>query len=89
MHHHKSIRERVIALVEEGNLTAAEAGRRYGVPDRNARRWIKRYLVSGETRRRAGSGFCRVSSQAEDARLVDEAREIPFLNSVRKKGTLL
>jgi hypothetical protein len=27
-HHNQSIRERVIALVEEGNLTAAEAGRR-------------------------------------------------------------
>jgi transposase len=42
-HHNESIRERVIALVEEGNLSAAEAGRRYGVPDRTARRWIERY----------------------------------------------
>jgi hypothetical protein len=30
-------------------------------------------------------GFWRVSSQAEDARLVDEARENPFLNSVQLK----
>jgi transposase-like protein len=81
-HHNQSIRERVIALVEEGNLTAAEAGRRYGVPDRTPRRWIERYR---ETRRRADTGFWRVSSQDEDARLVDEARENPFLNSVQLK----
>jgi transposase-like protein len=84
-HHNQSIRERVIALVKEGNLTAAEAGRLYGVPERTARRWIERYLVSGETSRRAGTGFWCVSSQAEDARLVDEARENPFLNSVQLK----
>jgi transposase-like protein len=84
-HHNQSIRERVISLVEEGNLTAAEAGRRYGVPDRTARRWIERYLVSGETGRRAGTGFWRVSPQSKDARLVDEARENSFLNSVQLK----
>jgi hypothetical protein len=84
-HHNPSIGERVIALVEEWNLTAAEAGRGYGVPERTARRWIERYLVSGDTSRRAGTGFWRVSSQAEDARLVDEARENPFLNSVQLK----
>jgi transposase-like protein len=78
-HHNQSIRQRVIALIEEGTLTAAEAGRRYGVPDRTARMWIERYR---QTSRRAGTGFWRVSSQAEDARLVDEAREQPFLNSV-------
>jgi transposase-like protein len=84
-HHNQSIRERVIALVEEGNLTSAEASRRYGVPERTARRWIERYLVSGETSRCTGMGFWRVSSQAEDTRLVDEARENPFLNSVQPK----
>jgi transposase len=71
--------------VEEGNLIAAEAGRRYGVPDRNARRWIERYRETGETSRRARTGFWRVSSRAEDARLVDKARENPFLNSVQTK----
>jgi transposase-like protein len=84
-HHKQSIRERVIALVEEGNLTAAEAGGQYGVPDRTARRWIERYRETGETSRRAGTGFWRVSSQAEDARLMDEARENRFLNSVQLK----
>jgi transposase-like protein len=83
--HNQSIRERVIALVQEGNLTAAETGRRYGVPVRTVRRWIERYLVSGETSRLTGTGFWRVSSQAADARLVDEARENPFLNSVQLK----
>jgi transposase-like protein len=81
-HHNKSVRERVIALAEEGNITAAEAGRRYGVADRTARRWNERYL---ETSRRAGTGFWRVSSQGEEARLVDDSREIPFLNSVQQK----
>jgi hypothetical protein len=75
----------VIAVVEEGN-PAAEAGRRYGVPEKTERRWIERYVVSEKTSRRAGTGFWRVSSQAEDARLVDEARENPFLKSVQLKG---
>jgi hypothetical protein len=44
-----------------------------------------RYRVTGETSRRVGTGFWRVLSQAEDARLVDEARENPFLNSVQLK----
>jgi transposase len=82
-HHNQSIRERVITLVEEGNLTAAEAGRRYDVPDRTAKRWIERYRETGETSMRAGTGYWRVSSQAEDARLVEEARENPFLNYVQ------
>jgi transposase-like protein len=82
-HHNQSVRERVIALVEEGTLTAAEAGRRYGVPDRTARRWIERYREIRETSRCAGTRFWRVSSQAEDAQLVDEARKNPFLNSVQ------
>jgi transposase-like protein len=84
-HHNQSIRERVIALVEEGSLTAAEVGRRYGIPERTSRRWTERYLISGDTSRRAGTGFWCVSSQAVDARLVDEAGENPFLNSVQLK----
>jgi hypothetical protein len=44
-HHNQSIQERVIALVEEGNLTAAEAGRWYGIPDRTARRWIEQAVL--------------------------------------------
>jgi transposase len=83
--HNQSIRERVIAMVEEGNLTAAEAGIRYGVSDRTARRLLERYRETGETSRRAGTGFWRVPSQAEDARLVDKTRENPFLNSVQLK----
>jgi transposase-like protein len=83
-HHNQSIRERVIALIKEWNLTAAEAGRRYGVPDRIARRWIERYLVSRDTSGR-WYGILALSSQGEDARLVDEARKSPFLNSVQLK----
>jgi transposase-like protein len=84
-HHNRSIRERVIALVEEGKLTAAEAGRWYGIPDRTAKRWIKQYRETGETSRHAGMEFWCLSSQAEDAQLEDEARENPFLNSVQLK----
>jgi transposase len=72
-HHNQSIRERITAVVEKGNITAAEAGRWYGVLERTVRRWIERYLVSGETSRRAGTGFWCVSFQAEDAWLVDKA----------------
>jgi transposase-like protein len=85
MSHNQSIQERIIALVEEGNLTTAEAGRWYGVPDRTVRRWSEQYLVFGETSKRAGTGFWHVSSQAEDAQLMDEAQENPFLNSVQLK----
>jgi DNA-directed RNA polymerase specialized sigma24 family protein len=42
LHHNQSVRERVIAMVEEGNLTTAEAGIRYSIPERTARRWIER-----------------------------------------------
>jgi hypothetical protein len=45
----------------------------------------ERYLVSGETSRRAGTGFWGVASQAEDARFVDGAGDNPFLNSVQLK----
>jgi hypothetical protein len=83
--YNQSIPERVIALVEERNLTAAEAGRPYDVPNRTARRWTERFRETGEKSRRAGTGFWRVSSQAEDALLVNEARENPFLKFVKQK----
>jgi hypothetical protein len=38
LHHNQAIREMVITVVEEENLTTAEVGRWYGVPDRTARR---------------------------------------------------
>jgi hypothetical protein len=84
-HHNQSIREWVIALVEGVILTTAEAGKRCGVNDRTAMGWIERYLVSGETSRRAGMGFWSESSQAEDAWLVDEVRGNTFFNSVQLK----
>jgi hypothetical protein len=85
-HHNQSIRKRAIAMVEEGNLTAAEAGRWYGIPDRTVRRLIKRRCQeTGETSRGTGTGFWHVSSQADDARLVDEAWENPFIKSVQLK----
>jgi hypothetical protein len=59
-HHNQFIQERVIAMVEEGNLPAAEAGRQYGFPDRTASELIERYRETGETSRHAGTGFWRV-----------------------------
>jgi hypothetical protein len=84
-HHNQPIQERVITLVKEGNLTTAEAGRWYGVPDRTARRWIEQCRETGETSSRDGKGFWHVSSQAEDTQLVDKAQDNPFLNSVQLK----
>jgi hypothetical protein len=40
-HHDRPVRERVIALVEEGELSASTAGGRYGVPGSMARARIQ------------------------------------------------
>jgi hypothetical protein len=83
-HHNQSARERVIALVEEGNLPLQKLadGMAFLIELRGggSSEW---YWETGETSRRAGMGFWCVSSQAEDAQLVDEAQENPFLNSVQ------
>jgi hypothetical protein len=50
---------------------------------------IERYRETEETSRRPDTGFWHVSSEAEDTRLVDEARENRFLNSIQPKRTLL
>jgi hypothetical protein len=78
-HHNHSIRERVIALLEEGKLTAAEAGRRYGVPVElrgggSSGIWYLGKLVGALVR-----------DFGVSSRLVDKARENPFLNSVQLK----
>jgi len=79
--HGQSVKERVIALVENANLSASEAGYRLGVPASTARRWVQQFRETGDVARRPGSGLIRVSSEAQDAELVYQAMENPFFNS--------
>ena len=41
VHHDKFIRERVIALAVEGELSASTAGELYGVQKSTARAWLQ------------------------------------------------
>lgn len=82
-HSECAVRERVVALVEAGGFSATEAGRQYGVPKSTATRWIRQWRESGETSRKVGTGLWRVSTNAEDNRLLAEARARPFLNSLQ------
>jgi hypothetical protein len=66
----RSVRERVIALVEEGGLSASAAGGRYGAPGSTARAWLQKYRTAGQVGRRRGTGLWSVSSPAQDAVLV-------------------
>jgi hypothetical protein len=51
-HHDRSVRERVIALVEEGRLSASASGGWYGVPGSMAEAWLHKYNVNGQVGRR-------------------------------------
>ena len=79
--HGMSVKERVVALVEAGNLSASEAGRRYGIPKSTATRWIKQYRDFGDVSRRVGTGSWRVSTREQDENVVLQARLTPFKNS--------
>jgi transposase-like protein len=79
-HHDRSIRERVIALAEEGGLSASTAGELYGVPKSTARAWLQKYRRDGQVGRRRGTGLWRVSSPAQDAALVAEVRRNPYVS---------
>jgi transposase len=80
-HHNRCIRERVIALVEKGGLSASTAGEKYGIPKSTAREWIRKYRRDGQVGRRKGTGLWRVSSPAKDAALVAEAERNPFFSA--------
>ena len=80
-HHDRSIRERVIALVEKGGLSASAAGEQYGIPKSTAREWLRKYRRDGQVGRRKGTGLWRVSSPAQDAALVAEAERNPFFSA--------
>jgi transposase len=80
-HHDRSVRERVIAFVEEGGLSYSAAGGRYGVPGSTARAWLLRYRTAGQVRRRRGTGLWSVSSPPQDAALVAEAQRNRFASA--------
>jgi transposase len=77
----RSIRERVIALVEKGGLSASTAGEPYGIAMYTAREWLRKYRRDGQVGRRKGTGLWRVSSQAQDAAFVAEAERNPFFSA--------
>lgn len=76
----RDIRVRVIALIENGNYTASQAGEMCGVPKVTARRWWRQYQESGVIGRKGGSGRPRVSNAAQDQRLFENIRANPFLS---------
>jgi transposase len=80
-HFDRSIRERVISLPDEGGLSASTEGELYGVPKSTARAWLQKYRRDGQVRRRRGTGLWRVSSPAQDAVLVAEAKRNPFVSA--------
>jgi len=80
-HHDRSICEHVIALAEEGELSASTAGELYGVLKSTARAWEQKYRRDGQVGRRRGTGLWRVSSPAQDAALVSEAQRNPFVSA--------
>jgi transposase len=80
-HHDRSIRECIIALAEEGGLSASTAGQLCGVPKSTVRAWLQKYRRDGQVGRRRRNGFRNASSPVEDAALVAEAQRNPFLST--------
>jgi hypothetical protein len=80
-HHARSIRERVIALAEDGRLSASTEGEMCSVPKSTARVWLQKYRKDGQVGRRSGTGLWRVSSPAPDAALVAESQTNPCDNA--------
>jgi putative transposase len=52
----EDLRERVIAAVEEGELSRREAARRYRVSVASAVKWLQHYRQTGRTKPRAMGG---------------------------------
>ncbi|KAJ4448632.1 hypothetical protein ANN_00022 [Periplaneta americana] len=57
---------KVMALIEEGAMSAASAGERYGVHPRTASRWWKQYQERRLTRKPGGGRPC-ISTPEQDA----------------------
>jgi transposase-like protein len=70
--------ERIIALAEEGGLSASIAGELYVVPKSTAKAWLQKYWMDGQVGRPQGTGLWRVCSTAQDAAFVAKAQRNPF-----------
>jgi DNA-binding IclR family transcriptional regulator len=80
-HHDRSIRECVIAVAEEGGLSAITAGELCGVPKSTARACLQIYRRDGQVGRRRGTGCWHISSLAQDTALVAEAQRNAFISA--------
>jgi len=80
-HHDRCIRERVIALAENGGLSASTAGELYGFPMSTARELLRKYWRGQQVGRRKGTGLWRVSGPAQDDALVAEDERKPFFSA--------
>lgn len=80
-HRDRSIRERVIALRENGNMSITQAAAIYGVPRATAYTWWRKYLETGSLERKVGTGLVKVSTPEQDQALVDTCRQNPFMAS--------
>jgi len=80
-HLDRSIHEHVIALAEEGGLSASTAGELYSVPKYTARTWLQKYWRDGQVGRCRGTRLWRISSPAQDRALVAEAQRNLFISA--------
>jgi len=80
-HHDRSIRESGIALAENRGLSASTAGQLHGVPKSTVRAWLHKYQRDGQVGRRTRTWLWFVSSPAQDAPLVVEAKRNPFVSA--------
>ena len=69
------------SLLLRGRISASTAGELYGVLKSTARAWLQKCRRDGQVSRRRGTGLWRVSSPAQVAALVGEARRNPFVSA--------
>ncbi|KAJ4438529.1 hypothetical protein ANN_14474, partial [Periplaneta americana] len=75
-HRPDTCRQALLSLVREAGFSATETGRRLGVHDSTARRWVRLYR-EGIEHRLPDSGRKRRSTPAQDAALVAEVEANP------------
>ena len=88
-HHDWSICECVIALAEDGVLSASTAGELNGVPKFAARAKLQKYRRDEEVGRCRGTGLWCISSLVEDAALVAKAWRNHFVHARDLKAAFL
>jgi hypothetical protein len=87
-HHDRSICQCVITVAEEGGLSASTAGELYGVLKFTARAWLQKYWWDWQVGRHKATGLWHVSSPAQDAALVAEAKRNPFVSARYLKAAI-